>query len=232
MRERVETGPRIDQGTEGVPDVYYQAFREGNLSYPQRGMGIVAMTAAAAIADPHFNAERFSAATWSSEQIVDIRRDMERAHASREVVPRREVTDARLHQLWRATNDGVIDVVGILCGLPYHRRQVIPAHDPNVLRRRELESSVRAHTLALALKDPVKMERVKRMLNSFTATLRAEAATGMGKEIREVVTEKNDRKNTEIYQRLFNRVVTEYEKESGDRLTFDELEGLRGRLAL
>jgi hypothetical protein len=200
-----------------VPDSYFEVYREANLRFPQAMIGITTLVAATAVMDPDFDPEAFALSKWSDEQLAMLVRDMDRAHAGRNIPVRSErsvkesstdtynaaqkpqvVPDDRLRGLWEEFKESVLYSLACASGA------VTEPRSPG------LTSEIIARDLARVFMDPSIRSRTREIFSSFERTLRGERATEIAKMIR-VEANRNKDAMDDLYRQLFDLMVDEYE---------------------
>lgn len=186
-----------------LPDAYYEAYKEGNLRFPQSGLGMDIMVAAAALSDPDFDPAAFSRMEWTDAQLADIKEMMNRAHAAMHIpvasedrldetvakinayhgegaaTKSKSVPDAVLRRLWSNTKNTTLLKMAIVSGLDGGEKDWSDSDQSDA-------ASIQATIpkLATRLSDPEVRARVRDAFLSFAETLRGPRGREMMMQIK------------------------------------------------
>jgi hypothetical protein len=186
----------------------FDAYREGNLRLPQGGTGILTLTADAVLSDERLTPTNFEKMRWNKDQLREMFRDVERAHAAWGIPVR--PSEQRLAELWR---DFQVDTLQFMCAIAGVELQQDRAQEKAYLLEHSAHSLV-AH-LEKAFEDTAVREEVKQTVHFFASRLRSPEYADLQREIREAAADPRNGSRTNLFTELKDRLIRDFKAQGG-----------------
>lgn len=238
--------------TELLPQKYFDAYRDANLTFPQRSTGIAVLIADAVLSDPDFDPVKFAHSRFSDDQLHDLKKALDATHEARGVAaatadtvlsaierlrthpgmhPKtdvenfRVITDDRLHRLWEAFKRDLLGALSIVAEgttFQYVRTMRKTDKSDNVDQRDAM-----AEHLQQRLADTRIRNETHLVFGTLAEYFMSDAGLAVAKEIREVAVQKDKAKLIGLYHKLFKAGIARYRQEHGkDFLSADQAKNL------
>jgi hypothetical protein len=220
--------PKLDRADQLESPTYlsekiFKVYKEANLMYPQRGFGIIAMTADALLSDADFDIKEFAKTTWSPDQILEIKTAMNRAHPAHGVkagspeheqeitekvkevksteqgIPNRpfkRISDERLQELWTSFKGAITDSLGAAAAPDIPIPYVTSGGEEQKVRT-DYANAVNPY-----LQDPETAREIREIFSSFAKTLRSPEGRDMSKQIKQAIRDKEPYRVESLYVQL------------------------------